>query len=56
MTTSVKVEARCGNDTEVEVTVTDPNTDTERFVLQDGESAECYVYDDRVITVKEVKK
>lgn len=55
MTTTVKVEAHCGTDTEVQVRVTGDNS-VESITLQDGESAERHVYDDLQVTVKEVKK
>ena len=53
MTTNVVITACCAEDKEVVVTITDTNADTERFTLQDGESADRVVYDDREITVKE---
>lgn len=55
MTTTVKIEASCGSDTEVFVTVADP-IEGETFTLQDGESATRYIYDDREITVMERPK
>lgn len=55
MTTTVKIEAHCSSDKEVFVSVADGGSG-ETFVLQDGESAERYAYDDREITVKERSK
>lgn len=52
MTTTVTVQAHCGGDTEVLVTVSDKEG-TEDFTLQDGESTECHAYDERLIQVKE---
>jgi len=61
MTTTVKVEAHCDDNTEVIVSVTDYsiNTDNANFedvVMQDGESVDFYVYDNREITIKEIEK
>jgi len=56
MTSRVIIEACCGPENEVEVTITEVNADTEVFTLQDGETAERYVYDSRAVTVKEVEK
>ena len=56
MTTNVVVTAHCADTKEVQVTITDPNADTEQFVLQDGESSDRVVYDGREISVKEVEK
>jgi hypothetical protein len=63
MTSSVKVSAHCTAEKEVRVTVTgiiDHATGEtgviESFSLQDGESAERYVYDSRQISTEEVVK
>lgn len=56
MTTSVKVEAHCGSDTEVQVIVTDGEKEVESLVLQDGENTEKYVHGDLAISVQEVTK
>jgi len=56
MTTTVKIEAHLSSDKEVLVDITDDGNPAETFALQDGESAERYVYDGREITVKEVEK
>lgn len=56
MTTMVKVEALCGPDKQVEIRVTDKNNETEIIILQDSEERFCYVYDDRVVSVKEIEK
>lgn len=53
MTTTVKVTAHCDKERkEVIVGVTgEPDK-----VIQDGESIDVYAYDDRLITVREVRK
>lgn len=56
MTTSVKVEAHCSTDTEVKIAVKEGDDVLETTTIQDGETAEKYVFDGREITVKEVKK
>ena len=52
MTTTVTVKAHCASTKEVIVSVT---AEPDR-VIQDGEEAEVYAYDDRLISVREVKK
>lgn len=53
MTTIIKVEACCGDDKEVEIKITGEET----VISQNGEKRDAlYVYDDREITVKEIKK
>ena len=56
MTTSVKVQAHCSAEKHVEVTIVNRVTGEvhEQFVLQDGQSADRVVYDDREIKVTEV--
>lgn len=57
MTTTVKIEAHCGTDTEVQVNIQDQSTGLDKtMILRDGESSEEHVYDNKQITVKEVKK
>lgn len=59
MTTTVKVTAHCGADTEVKFGITKVPISIELgdvVTLQDGESAEKYVYDDRIAVVFERKK
>lgn len=57
MTTTVKIEAHCASDKEVLVTVAgNYDIDIESFKLQNGEVAERFVYDERNICVREVKK
>ncbi len=57
MTTEVIIKACCGDDTEVLVSVIDNVTNpTEEVILQNGESTEKYVYDNREIRVIERKK
>lgn len=52
MTTTVTVQAHCSEKTEVVVTV-ESGAGDEQLILQDGQSVERYVYDDRVIWVRE---
>ena len=52
MTTNVTVNAHCGSNKEVLIT----RTDSADVVIQDGEKYDHVVYDDVVITVKEVLK
>lgn len=59
MTTTVKVTAHCGVDTEVRfgiASVPMSHELTEVVTLQDGETAEKYVYEGRVAVVLERKK
>lgn len=59
MTTTVKVTAHCGPDTEVKfgITSTDNTRELDEAVtLQNGESAEKYVYEGRIAVVLERKK
>ncbi len=56
MTTTVKIGAHLGDDHEVLVDVREGGRIIETFTLQDGESADRYVYDDRTVTVREVAK
>jgi hypothetical protein len=58
MTTTVKVQAHCSSDKEVEVVIVNRVTGEvhEKFILQDGQSADRVVYDDREIKVAEKLK
>ena len=56
MTTKVIVEACLADTKEVKVSIKTGALSVEGHTLQDGESGEYYVHDDRVITVKEVEK
>lgn len=56
MTTTVKVSAHCSSSKEVEIVLTDGPTEIEKVVIQDGQTAERYVYDGRSISVQEVEK
>ena len=60
MTTTVRVMAHCASNKEVVVTIKEANADIdlplEVFVLQDGETADHVVFDDRVISIREVVK
>ena len=60
MTTTVKVTAHCTSDKEAVVEITGQAGTPPDFkkvnVLQDGESHETYVYDDRRVTAYERKK
>jgi len=53
MTTTVIVKAHCSPDKEVRITRTDPEEVT---ILQDGETFEQVVYDERTISVTEFLK
>jgi len=55
MTTSVKVTAHCSDKLEVHIR-TDEGDKTFIQALQNGESAEVYVYDRKSITVYECNK
>lgn len=52
MTSSVKVTAHCGNEKQVEVKLNGENQHT----LNNGESVELYIYDDREISAREIPK
>ena len=56
MTSIVSISAHCGDMKEVHVVVTDAGSLVEEFNIANGEKAERYAYDNRVITVKEVVK
>lgn len=56
MTTTIRIEAHCAAEKEVQVTLFTPSQLIEAFALQDGEKAERLVYDDRVINVTEAVK
>ena len=58
MTTTVKIEAHCASNKEVQVAVSDlaSGNVNEAFTLQDGESTSRVVYDDLTISVRETVK
>ena len=56
MTTTVKITAHTSEDLEVNVQLTENGALVETLTLQNGESAERYVYGGRVITVNEIEK
>lgn len=56
MTSTVTISAHCGDAKEVHVVVTEAGSLVEEFNIANGEKAERYAYDDRVISVKEVVK
>jgi hypothetical protein len=58
MTTTVIVQAHCASDKEVRVLIRDKKTGDEsaKFTLQDGQTAERVVYDNREIVISEVLK
>lgn len=58
MTSTVKVSAHCASHKQVEVVIYDIETGDqyERFMLQDGETADRAVFDQRAITVREIEK
>lgn len=55
MTTTVSVEAHCSMNKEVLISIMDTQagSQVEQFTLQDGEKAERYAYDGRIISVSE---
>lgn len=55
MTSKVTIEAHCSSSKEVHISVAGGYTGENR-VLQDGESTEFYVYDEREVNVREVEK
>ena len=55
MTTQITVKAHCGPNKQVEISVSTDITG-EMSIIQDGEVANIHVYDDCVISVKEVVK
>ncbi|QDT94304.1 hypothetical protein [Gimesia algae] len=53
MTTTVTVEAHCDyNSTQVEIVLQDGT----KTIIQDGQSHELHVHDDRSVTVREIDK
>lgn len=56
MTSTVSISAHCGDMKEVHVVVTDAGSLVEEFDIANGEKAERYAYDNRVIAVREVAK
>jgi O-glycosyl hydrolase len=55
MTSQVKVSAHCATNKEVVIKVFNVANDSliEEFVLQDGESREVLIYDDRAVATHE---
>lgn len=56
MTTTVIIEAHCPDDVEVQVLVMENRTIEDSVILQDGETKEVHVFDQREVSVKEVKR
>lgn len=56
MTTTIKVSAHCSSDKEVKINHTDWEGKDVFIILQDGETYEGVVYDDRSIFVREAMK
>lgn len=57
MTTEIIVQARCADDTEVKITVSEKGAEDEVITLQNNQDQRSiFVYDDKVVTIKEVKK
>lgn len=56
MTTTVKIEAHVVPGRQVEVEITSGGNIVEEFTLQDGETAERHIYDDRDIIIREAIK
>ena len=55
MTSTVKVTAHCASTKEVHVEIAGIKA-IEKYTLQDGESKEFYVYDNRIVVVNEFDK
>lgn len=62
MTSTVKVTAHCAGSKHVEVRVSQtsdvmhPDTVLETYFLEDGESKEVYIYDNRYVITRELDK
>ncbi len=57
MTTIVKVKAHCNSEKfQVKVTVVETIDVVGEHILQNGEEIELFVYEDRIISVREVPK
>lgn len=56
MTTIVRITACCDDKTEVNICITETDKLVEDVTIQDGESFESPVYDNRMISVQEVAK
>jgi hypothetical protein len=57
MTTTVKVFAHCDpKTTQVKIATDDPNNPQTAVYIEDGETHEAVVYDDRALTISEVPK
>ena len=56
MTTTVIVKAHCVNSKEVHVITSDPYNQIPVKVLQDGETLEVVVFDERTVLITEVNK
>jgi hypothetical protein len=55
MTTTVKIEAHCEDSIQVAIIITESGKDDCLF-LQNGESTEIYVHDDKQVSVYEMPK
>ena len=53
MTSTVKITAHCASTKEVVISLDNGDYTAELHILQDGETKELYVYDERSITVRE---
>lgn len=56
MTTTVHITACCDDKTEVNVCITETDELVEDVTIQNGETLERHVYDDRMISIREVDK
>ncbi len=56
MTTNVTINAHCAPEKKVDVIISDGDETVEVFSLDDGESADRVVYDNRIMTVTEVER
>ena len=54
MTTTVTVEAHCGNEKEVHIEIKENGDSTK--VLQNGDKHVLHVYDNKSVTVREILK
>lgn len=56
MTSTVKISAHCPANKEVKVTVSEGGRVIEELTLQDGETTDRYIYEDRSVLAREVLK
>jgi hypothetical protein len=56
MTSSVKVSAHCGDNKKVQINVVEHDGVENTIYLENGETTEISVYDEKSVSVKEVVK